>query len=120
MMSKEKNFDDQYIIKLLSNMEKEDITEKEKLIHLRKIIKYLNKKNKYYKDIGFDTSIGMFLVGTGLGNGIGDSENTPLSISLCAIGVGSMLLSSIKRNIKYNNAIDNLKIDDIKSQKKKI
>ena len=120
MIGKEKNCSDQYIIELLNSMENEGMTEKDKLVYLRKIIKYLNIKTKYYKDLGIDSSIGMFFVGTGLGNGIGDSENMPLAISLCAIRIATMLLSSIKRNTKYNNAIHNLKIEDIKSLKKKI
>ena len=120
MVNKEKNFDEQYIIELLNNMEKEGITEKEKLICLRKIIKYFNRKIKYYKDTGMDVSVGMLFVGTGIGNRIGESDNISLSVALCTIGIGSMVFSSIKRNIKYNNAINNLKKEDIKSPKKKI
>ena len=117
MTYKIKDFDEQYIEEILQNLEHQNMTEKEKLIYLNKIFKQMNQKIRYYKDIGIDLSIGIFLVGTGIGNGIGNSEDIYFPITLCVIGIGSILFSTVKRNIKYSSISKNEKA---KSLKKKI
>ena len=119
MTKKLKDFDEQYLRQILYNIETQNMTEKEKLIYLRKVVKYLNYKIKYYKDIGIDASIGMLFIGAGIGNGLDDTESIYLSIILCTMGVGSMLLSTVKRNIKHRNSIENLE-ETFKIKEKKI
>lgn len=107
--------EEQILKNLLQNIDNKDLSEKEKLIYIKRLLKYQNRKLKLYRDLGIDSTIGMFFIGTGIGNLI-DSNNVYIPITLCALGTGSILISVIKREIKYKVASNN----DIKILKKKL
>lgn len=107
--------EEQILKNLLQNIDNKNLNEKEKLMYINRLLKYQNRKLKLYRNLGIDSTIGMFLVGMGIGTLI-DSNNLYVPITLCTMGTGSILTSVIKRKIKYNIASN----EDIKILKKKL
>ena len=75
--------EEQIFINLLQNIDNKNLSEEEKIIYMKQLLKYQNRKLKLYRDLGFDSSIGLFFIGAGIGNLI-DNNSVCVPISLCA------------------------------------
>lgn len=114
-MGKEKNVDEDIIEMLVDKIAKTNMTQEEKTVYTKKILKYLRLKIDYYKTMGMDISLGTLFIGMGVGTGITQNDSPYLPFVLSGLGVASILATTTKRKIKYKNKMDNFIKKEIKS-----
>lgn len=107
-MNKKKTTEEQFVESIINHISSMNITEEKKKEYTKKILRYMRLKADYYQMAGIDISLGTLIIGMGIGTTVSDSNSVYLPFILGGLGTASIVVTSIKRKIKYKDAMNTL------------